>query len=52
MKSLHGGSSMEKRYNIDAVTVETLSGGERTVNVISIDKSILTKNCKLGLKLL
>ena len=37
----------KKRYNIDAVTGETLSGGERTVNVISIDKSILTKNCKL-----
>ena len=37
----------KKRYNIDAVTGETLSGGERTVNVISIDKSILKKNCKL-----
>ena len=37
----------KKRNNIDAITGGTLSGGERTVNIISIDKSKFTKDCKL-----
>ena len=37
----------KKRNNIDGITGGTLSGGERTVNIISIDKSKFTKDCKL-----
>ncbi len=37
----------KKRANIDAITGETLSGGERSVNIISIDKSKLIEGYKL-----
>jgi len=36
-----------KRDNIDAITGETLSGGERSINIISIDKSKLISDYKL-----
>ena len=37
----------KKRNNIDAITGETLSGGERSINVISLDKSKMNSNYKL-----
>ena len=37
----------KKRANIDAITGETLSGGERSINIISFDKSKLIKGYKL-----
>lgn len=37
----------KKRANIDAITGETLSGGERSINIISFDKSKLIEGYKL-----
>jgi len=37
----------KKRTNIDAITGETKSGGERSINLISIDKSKLIDGYKL-----
>jgi hypothetical protein len=37
----------KKRTNIDAITGETLSGGERSINIISIDKTKLIAGYKL-----
>ena len=37
----------KKRTNIDGITGETISGGERSINIISIDKSMIGSNYKL-----
>ena len=37
----------KKRNNIDAISGETLAGGERGVNILSIDESKITDGCKL-----
>ncbi len=37
----------KKRSNIDGITGETLSGGERSINIISIDKSKFISDYKL-----
>ena len=37
----------KKRANIDAITGETLSGGERSINIISFDKPKLIEGYKL-----
>tara|TARA_B100001287_G_scaffold51633_1_gene40567 strand:- start:21953 stop:22438 length:486 start_codon:yes stop_codon:yes gene_type:complete len=37
----------KKRSNIDGITGETLSGGERSINIISIDKSKFISDYRL-----
>jgi len=37
----------KKRNNIDAISGETLAGGERGVNILSIDESKIKDGCKL-----